>query len=281
MSFEHGVASGDPLADGIVLWTRAPDQASVRWVLARDPDLRDVVQQGTSPVAAARDHTVHVDVRGLEPATTYWYAFEAGGERSPVARTRTLAADPGRVRFAMCSCAKFNAGFFNAYARMAEHEDLDFVLHLGDYIYEPSNTPPKSQTPRAAIGRPFDPLHECKTLADYRTRYAQYRAAPDVQALRHALPVIATLADHELADGAWAGGSNEHDAGRDGRWEQRRDEALQARWEWLPARLPDPADPTRVFRAVRLGGLADLGLTDVRSRRDQPVADEPMYAPSR
>ena len=103
----------------------------------------------------------------------------------------------------MVSCAKFNAGFFNAYARIAARDDLDFLLHLGDYIYEASNTPPASQTPGADIGRPFDPLHECVTLDDYRTRYTQYRRDPDVQRLHPSHPVIPTLDDHEFADGAW------------------------------------------------------------------------------
>ena len=96
-------------------------------------------------------------------------------------------------------------GFFNAYARIAERDDLDFLLHLGDYIYEASNTPPKTQNPGADIGRPFEPVDECRTLAGYRTRYAQYRSDPDVQRLHAALPMIATLDDHELADGAWVG----------------------------------------------------------------------------
>ena len=157
----------------------------------------------------------------------------------------------------MCSCAKFNAGFFNAYARIAERDDLDFVLHLGDYIYEASNTPPKTQTPGADIGRPFEPVGECRTLADYRTRYAQYRRDPDVQRLHAALPMIATLDDHELADGAWAGGADAHDPAEHGPWERRRDEAFRARWEWLPARPPDPADPTRVFRTIAVGELAE------------------------
>ena len=151
------------------------------------------------------------------------------------------------------SCAKFNAGFFNGYARIAERDDLDFVLHLGDYIYEASQTPPASQTPGADIGRPFDPLHECKTLDDYRPRYAQYRADPDTQAMHHAHALLATLDDHELADGAWRGGADEHKPERDGPWAARRAAAFQARREWLPRACRIPADPERVFRTVALG----------------------------
>ena len=284
-TFQHGIASGDPLTDRVVIWTRvsgADGDVPVRWKLARDAALADVVAAGETPAPADRDHTVHVDVDGLEPGTTYHYGFEAAGDASPVGRTRTLpGAGVERLRFAMCSCAKFNAGFFNAYARIAERDDLDFLLHLGDYIYEASNTPPKTQTPGADIGRPFDPVGECRTLADYRTRYSQYRRDPDVQRLHAALPMIATLDDHELADGAWAGGADAHDPAEHGPWERRRDEAFQARWEWLPARPPDSVDPTRVFRTVAVGGLARLHLVDVRSRRDQPALEPQMSDPAR
>jgi alkaline phosphatase D len=284
-TFAHGVASGDPLQDRVIIWTRVTtDEPSVEvsWRVTRDPALTDVVAEGVAVAAAAHDHTVHVDVGGLEPGTAYHYGFEHGGERSTVGRTRTLPGDDvERIRFAMCSCAKFNAGFFNAYTRMAARDDLAFVLHLGDYIYEASNTPPASQTPGADIGRPFDPLHECMTLADYRRRYAQYRSDPDVQAVHAALPFVPMVDDHEFADGAWRGGAQEHVDERDGPWEVRKAAAWQVHWEWLPARLPDPSDPSRVFRSIRLGALADLFLVDIRSRRDQPVAPPAMLDPGR
>jgi alkaline phosphatase D len=284
-AFTHGVASGDPLTDRVVIWTRlsgATEDVPVRWTLARDAGLTEVVASGEASATEARDHTVHVDVEGLEPGTVYFYGFEATGEASPVGRTKTLpGTDAERLRFAMCSCAKFNAGFFNAYARIAERDDLDFLLHLGDYIYEASNTPPKTQTPGADIGRPFEPVEECRTLADYRTRYSQYRRDPDVQRLHAALPMIATLDDHELADGAWAGGSDAHDPAEHGPWERRRDDAMRARWEWLPARPPDAGDPTRVFRTVAVGELANLHLLDIRIRRDQPALEPEMSDPSR
>ena len=282
--FLHGVASGDPLTDRVVLWTRVTteeESVPVEWALARDAALTDVVARGTATAHAANDHTVHVDPDGLEPDTTYHYRFATGASVSPTGRTKTLPADCERLRFAICSCAKFNAGFFNAYAAIAEHERLDFLLHLGDYIYEASNTPPKSQTPGADIGRPFDPLGECRTLVDYRRRYAQYRRDVDVQRLHLRLPMIATLDDHELADGAWAGGSTEHDPEQHGPWAERRDAALRARWEWLPARPPDPRDRTRVFRGVNVGGLVDIALLDIRSRRDEPVRDPQMSDPRR
>jgi len=283
-AFQHGVASGDPLTDRVVLWTRVTsdrESVPVRWVVARDASLCDIVAAGTAVAEAERDHTVHVDVCGLDAGETYHYRFETDAYVSPTGRTKTLSDDCEQLRFAFCSCAKYNAGFFNAYARIADHERLDFLLHLGDYIYEASNTPPKRQTPGADIGRAFDPPGECRTLEDYRRRYAQYRRDPDVQRLHARLPVIATLDDHELADGAWAGGSDEHRPDEHGRWEERRDAALRARWEWLPARQPDPADPTRVFRGVSFGRLADIMLLDIRSRRDEPVREPAMSDPRR
>jgi alkaline phosphatase D len=221
---------------------------------------------------AQRDHTVHVDVTGLDPGVTYRYGFSAAGEDSPVGRTWTLREKAHRLRFATCSCAKHNAGFFNAYARIAERDDLDFLLHLGDYIYEASNIPAKGQTPGADIGRDFDPFGECRTLDEYRTRYRQYHRDPDVQALHRSIPIIPALDDHELADGAWAGGSDAHDPDQHGPWDDRKRAAFRARWEWLPARPPDPADPTRAFRRISVGDLVDIFVLDIRSRRDRPAA---------
>jgi alkaline phosphatase D len=277
--FAHGIASGDPLTDRVVIWTHVgtdEDAVPVEWRVARDPGLSDVVATGEASADAGRDHTVSVDVTGLEPGVTYHYGFSALGADSPVGRTWALRDDADRLRFATCSCAKHNAGYFNAYARIAERDDLDFLLHLGDYIYEASNVPAKGQTPGAGIGRDFDPLGECRTLDEYRTRYRQYHRDPDVQALHRALPIVPTLDDHELADGAWAGGSNAHDPEQHGTWEDRKRAALRSRWEWLPARPPDPADPTRVFRRISVGELADIFLLDIRSRRDRPALEPEM-----
>ncbi len=286
--FVHGIASGDPTPHAVVIWTRisgvADPLVAVQWVVATDALLDDVIVEGTCATSAALDWTVHVDVKVLEPGTTYFYGFAVGENRSPVGRTRTLpdgdAATPA-LRFAFVSCAKYNAGFFNVYGRLAARDDIDFVLHLGDYIYEASNTPPHGQTPGADIGRPFDPSGECVTLDDYRRRYAQYRCDPDVQAMHAAHPIIATLDDHEFADGAWHGGADNHDEVRDGPWSVRRAAAFRVRWEWLPAREPDPTNSERVFRSVRVGKLAELFLIDYRSRRDRPTAGAEMFDPNR
>jgi len=283
--FRHSVASGDPLQDRVMLWTRVSTDGTkpveLSWRVARDDQLRDVVRRGEAASDPEADQTVHVDVDDLEPATTYYYGFEALGEQSPVARTRTLPG-PGadRVRFAVASCASYNAGWFNGYGRIAERRDLDFLLHLGDYIYEtPNQLPPGAPQP-PDLGRPFDPLHECVTLDDYRRRYAQYRTDPDVQALHLTHPIIATLDDHEFADGTWREGSSWHRP-EQGPFADRKAAGFRARWEWQPYRMPDPSDPTRVFRSVPVGDLAEIFLVDTRSRRDEPIAPPAMDDPAR
>jgi alkaline phosphatase D len=185
------------------------------------------------------------------------------------------------IRFAQVSCAKFNAGFFNAYARIAERDDLDFILHLGDYIYEAANIPPAGQTPGADIGRPFEPLHECKTFEDYRIRYNQYHRDADIQKMHASLPIIGAVDDHEFADGAWRGGADMHDEERDGAWSERVKNALRVRWEWLPVRHPNPNDPLRVHRTVHFGNLADLFIINTRTQRDQPLPPPGMNDPKR
>ena len=205
----------------------------------------------------------------------------------PSATTRRSGAParcPARrttCAFAMVSCAKFNAGFFNAYARIAERDDLDFLLHLGDYIYEASNTPPASQTPGADIGRPFDPLHECVTLDDYRTRYGQYHRDPDVQPLHAAHPIIATLDDHEFADGAWRDGATEHKP-EYGPW-ARAPGATRSRRARSGCRsgVPTRPTPSACGARCRSATLADLFLIDTRTRRDEPVPAPAMSDPDR
>lgn len=278
-AFRHGVASGDPTSTSVIIWTRVTprvDEAvEVVWKMRAD-DGSDA-GSGTAVARPERDWTVSVDVGGLLPGAWYVYWFETDDARSRDGRTRTLPRDDAaHFRFAAVSCAKYNAGFFNAFGRIADRADrdeIDFFLHLGDYIYEEPQSLPKSTTPVLDVdkGRAYDPPHECVTLSDYRRRYAQYRTDPDLQRVHAAAPMIASVDDHEFANGAWLGGAEEHVDERDGPWSERLAAAFQARAEWLPVRHPDPHDPQRVFRTVRLGALADLILVDTRTRRDQPV----------
>ena len=275
-AFRHGVASGDPTSRRVVIWTRVSGASGstpvpVRWRILEDPSGRPA-GNGQSLARPETDWTVSVDIGGLRADTRFVYDFEVAGEKSDQGQTRTLPDDDAiSVRFGQVSCAKYNAGHFNGYARLAQRHDLQFILHLGDWIYEASQSPPASQTASPDIGRPFEPLHECRTLDDYRLRYAQYRRDPDVQAISAAHPMIATVHDHEFADGAWRDGATEHRPDRDGPWAARRAAAFRAREEWLPIRRPDFSDPERVFRSVRIGSLAELFLIDARTRRDEPL----------
>lgn len=277
--FQHGVASGDPLSDGVVIWTRVTigtgGPLEVTWKVCAESSLSTVIASGAEIADPRSDHTVKVEVTGLNPATPYYYAFEALGQRSPVGRTRTLPrGDCSHLRFAVCCCAKYTAGYFNAYGRIAARSDLDFVLHLGDYIYEYPTNDGKAIGPQ--IGREMDPPHECKTLEDYRRRYALHRRDPDVQQLHAAHPTISTLDDHEFCNDTWRDGAKYHDPNLDGPWAERKAAALQAWHEWLPVRPPEAGDLERVYRSFSLGDLADLILLDGRTHRDEQVSGDAL-----
>ncbi|MGV9338279.1 alkaline phosphatase D family protein [Streptomyces sp. NPDC003688] len=279
--FAHGVASGDPLPDGVLLWTRVtptpealpgsgvgPD-TDVSWVVARDKALTSVVATGSTTATAAADHTVKADIRGLAPATDYWFRFSSGGTDSPVARTRTAPAPDANVaglRFGVVSCANWEAGYFSSYRHLAARSDLDAWLHLGDYIYEYGTG---QYGTRDKVVRPHAPTHEILTLADYRVRHATYKTDPDLQALHLKAPVVAIWDDHEFADNAWSGGASNHTEGAEGTWSARQAAAKQAYFEWMPVR---PAVAGTTYRRLRFGKLADLSLLDLRSFRSQQAA---------
>ncbi|MER5575948.1 alkaline phosphatase D family protein [Streptomyces massasporeus] len=279
-AFLHGVASGDPLPDGILLWTRvtpvpeaipgsgAGPDTEVSWVVARDKAFSSIVSKGSTTVTAASDHTVKADIRGLQPATDYWFRFSAGGTDSPAARTRTApaadAAVPG-LRFGVVSCANWEAGYFSPYRHLAARGDLDAWLHLGDYIYEYGTG---EYGTRDKVVRPHAPAHEIVTLADYRIRHARYKTDPDLQALHATAPVVAIWDDHEFANDTWSGGAENHTEGAEGAWSARQAAAKQAYFEWMPVR---PAIAGTTYRRLRFGKLADLSLLDLRSFRSQQV----------
>ncbi|MFJ2929308.1 alkaline phosphatase D family protein [Streptomyces massasporeus] len=279
-AFLHGVASGDPLPDGILLWTRvtpvpeaipgsgAGPDTEVSWVVARDKAFSSIVSKGSTTATAASDHTVKADIRGLQPATDYWFRFSAGGTDSPAARTRTApaadAAVPG-LRFGVVSCANWEAGYFSPYRHLAARGDLDAWLHLGDYIYEYGTG---EYGTRDKVVRPHAPAHEIVTLADYRIRHARYKTDPDLQALHATAPVVAIWDDHEFANDAWPGGAENHTEGAEGAWSARQAAAKQAYFEWMPVR---PAIAGTTYRQLRFGKLADLSLLDLRSFRSQQV----------
>ncbi|MCX3289539.1 alkaline phosphatase D family protein [Streptomyces sp. NEAU-H22] len=279
-AFLHGVASGDPLPDGILLWTRvtpvpeaipgsgAGPDTEVSWVVARDKAFTTVVAKGSTTATAASDHTVKADIRGLQPGTDYWFRFSAGGSDSPAARTRTAPAMDAAVaglRFGVVSCANWEAGYFSPYRHLAARGDLDAWLHLGDYIYEYGTG---EYGTRDKVVRPHAPAHEIVTLADYRIRHARYKTDPDLQALHATAPVVAIWDDHEFANDAWSGGAENHTEGAEGAWSARQAAAKQAYFEWMPVR---PAIAGTTYRRLRFGKLADLSLLDLRSFRSQQV----------
>jgi alkaline phosphatase D len=286
--FAHGVASGDPLADRVILWTRiTPDgdatAVDVAWRIARDEALGDVVARGQAQTDAARDFTVKVDAAGLEPGRTYFYAFDANGARSPVGRTRTLPVGRvERIRLASCTCANYPHGFYNVYAAIARRDDLDAVLHLGDYIYEYG----REGYGASSIGRDLLPAHEILTLADYRARYALHRSDPDLQELHRRHAMIAVWDDHEFANDAWRGGGQNHDPATEGPWDARRGAAARAWREWMPVRVAEEGGfdaAPRIWRSFRFGDLADLAMLDTRvaARDQQAPRDDPARIAAR
>lgn len=280
-AFAHGVASGDPLPDRVLVWTRltpSPDATPgsgrgaptpVRWEVSTPAG--DPVRSGTVTATADTDHTVKVDVTGLAPATDYHYRFTApDGSRSGTGRTRTaphVDADVPRLRFGVVSCANWEAGHFAAYRHLAAREDLDAIVHLGDYLYEYGRG---EYGARGGPVRPHEPAHEIVSLADYRIRHAQYKTDPDLQALHARLPFIVTWDDHESANDAWSGGAENHTPGAEGDWAQRRAAALRAYLEWMPVRVSGP-DPV-LYRRFRFGTLAELSMLDLRSHRSEQVS---------
>lgn len=270
--FQHGVASGDPLADRVILWTRVSpqnpkEQVKVHWIVATDPALTQVVRSGKFQTTPARDYTVKVDVTGLQPATTYYYQFTFNDKLSPVGRTRTLPlGGTEHLRLAVASCSNFAAGYFNAYRCIARRSDLDLVIHLGDYLYEYG-------TGQYGDVRPCEPSTEAVSLADYRMRHAQYKRDADLQEMHRQHPIVAIWDDHETANNAWKAGAENHQPELEGAWDARVAGALQAYYEWMPVRQVDEANPRRNNRKLALGDLVDLFMLEERlNARSQQVS---------
>lgn len=298
--FLHGVASGDPRQDRVIIWTRvtqsgAGDAIPVRWTVASDEDMRKVVRSGVATAHVNRDYTVKVDVDGLAPGTTYYYRFKVDGSGSPRGRTRTLPK--GKVdglKLAVFSCSNFELGYFNAYAEAAKRDDLDAVLHLGDYIYEYGSGPGGYTSPAAAAGlvpKPRDselvPAEEIILLDQYRARHALYKTDPALQKLHRKNPFIVVWDDHEVANDAWTGGAENHDPDTEGQWQKRKRAGIRAFYEWLPIREPsdhhrlDPetGNPDNLYRGFDFGNLARLIMLDTREAgRDRQLGTTELVA---
>ena len=270
-AFQHGVASGDPLADRVILWTRVTP-ASVKSVLlvgyliATDAALSQVVQRGSTKTNPGRDYTVKVDATGLRPGTTYYYQFSAEGSASPVGRTKTLPVGPtNRLRLAVVSCSNHAHGYFNAYARIAQRADLDLVMHLGDYLYEYG-------AGQYGTARTPEPAHEMVTLTDYRQRHAQYKRDADAQAMHRQHPLVAIWDDHEIANDSYQTGAQNHQPATEGGWDARVAAGLQAYYEWMPVRPVDTRNLRDNHRAFVHGDLAELLMLEERlSARSQQL----------
>lgn len=286
--FCFGVASGDPLPDAVVIWTKlklpsentAPQEVS--WEIATDTAMLQLVQTGTTTTDLSSAFTIKVDVQNLSAGTTYFYRFKYGNHSSPIGRTKTAAAgDPPLLRFAVVSCADYQTGYYNAYGDIARRSDLDAVIHLGDYIYEYGA---RHHGPKRMLKRQYRyhiPDKTCTTLMDYRTRYAQYRTDTQLQEVHRLHPFIVIWDDHEIANDSNVSGPGGKGGGGEA-WEERKAAARQAYFEWLPIR----ENPGRsIIRRFDFGSLAELWMLDGRLEGRSPHAqgqqDPDLQSPER
>ena len=273
--FEHGVASGDPLSDRVMLWTRVtPEQEGeipVVVTVATDQAMLQPVAVYAATATAERDYCVKVDADGLQPDHWYYYRFSVGDQHSPVGRTRTFPASSSfidRARFAVVSCANYAYGFFSVYRAVAERGDLDFVLHLGDYLYEYGPGEYGDFPERDPL-----PPQEMVTLADYRARHAQYKTDEDLQAVHQQFPMIAVWDDHESTNDSYRDGAENHQPLSEGDWEERKAVSRKAYFEWLPIRPREPGNFSVIYRRFQFGDLIDLTMLDTRLEgRDEQLS---------
>ncbi|MBE3823662.1 alkaline phosphatase D family protein [Vibrio parahaemolyticus] len=285
VSFEHGVASGDPTQTQVIIWTRVTTAASyvdVSWQVASDMEFSNVVQSGVFTTDTGRDFTVKVDVQNLNANSQYYYRFIVGEMMSEVGQTQTLPEDGvEKASMAVVSCANYPAGYFHVYREILnQHEQspFDVVLHLGDYIYEYGAGGYASED-AAALGREPSKGTECITLDDYRKRYAQYRQDADLQALHAKLPMIAVWDDHELANDTWKNGAENHQDD-EGSFIDRRAAAAAAWTEWLPVR-ENTFSNMLIYRQFSFGSLVNLMMLDTRLvGRDKPLDYFSLSAPT-
>lgn len=273
--FTHSVASGEPAATSVLLWTRyvADAETALTWQVSETESFARPVAEGSVKASPARDWCAKGVATGLSPDRWYFYRFLApDGAASPVGRTRTLPEGPSaKFRMAVFSCSNFGFGWFNAYGHAVEVNDCDLAVHLGDYIYEyaAGNYPDKN---KAVAERVLAPATEIVALTDYRLRYATYRADPDLQRLHQVLPMITVWDDHESANDSWENGAENHQEGAEGTWAARKAAAKQAYREWLP--VADTA-----YSTYQVGQLATLFRIDTRLEgRDEQLDLEKIMA---
>ncbi|ENV04019.1 MULTISPECIES: alkaline phosphatase D family protein [Acinetobacter] len=274
--FLHGVASGDPLQDKVILWTRlTPVDLSARlkvtWEIATDDQFKLNLKTGVVQTTKTDDFTVKVDATGLQADTIYYYRFHFGNKTSPVGQTKTLPVSTNKVSFAVCSCSNYPAGYFYVYREIAK-QNVDVVIHLGDYIYE-YGADGYATEDAAKLGRtlPSDNNKEIIKLDDYRKRYALYRQDKDLQAAHQHHPFIVIWDDHELANDTWRDGAENHQD-NEGLFSDRKLAALQAYFEWMPIRPVSNTDHLNIYRQFNFGSLVELTMLDTRIiARDKPL----------
>lgn len=266
--FPFGVASGDPEPNSVVLWTKVfteelTDTIKVNWIVATDTTLKNVVGGGALSADASSAFSVQIEQQGLEPSTTYFYCFYTNADSSCIGRTKTASVNGQSLRFAVASCAYYERGFFNAYGHMAQRNDIDAVIFLGDYIYEYGARPNMART--------HIPSTEILTLEDYRSRYAQYRLDSNLQEAHRLHPFITIWDDHEFANNTYVDGAQNHQQEEDD-WEKRKAIGRQAFFEWIPIRR-QPAT-NKLYRQLRYGNMAQLFMIDGRVEgRNVPLQD--------
>lgn len=284
-AFNYGVASGDPLADRVILWTHAKisTDASVdlTWQMAADASFASVLFSGRVTASSATGFTAKVDATGLAANTEYYYRFVAPNNSiSPVGRTRTLpVGNVDQVKLAVFSCSDYPAGYFNAYDS-AVSSGAQFALHLGDYIYEYKDGvfPPAAAQ---VAGRISAPASEIVTVADYRARHALHKADPYLKALHARMPMITIWDDHEFANNAWMDIAENHNPATQGTWAARKAAASQVYHEWMPIRSPDTSNLLKIYRSFDFGNLLSLHMLDTRMIGREQAPDRMLDAQGR
>lgn len=269
--FLHGVASGDPLADAVIIWTRvtpeeignAVSEVNVHWQVAEDAGFNTVIAEGADAAVSERDYTLKIDVKGLEAGREYFYRFSSSTHNSIVGVAKTLPEGTvDAIKLAVVSCSNYPAGYFHVYEEIAKQGSLDAIIHLGDYLYEYSRGGYASEA-AAAMGREVLPEGELISLADYRMRYSQYRSDQQLQAAHASAPFICVWDDHEIANDTWREGAENHNEA-DGDFRLRLQAALQAYAEWMPIRPPVDSDLASLQRNFQFGNLVNLIMLDTR-----------------
>lgn len=267
--FYHGVESGDPESDRVIIWTRiTPDSGTtgdvpVYWQVATDTNFSNIVNYGKALATDSNHNCVKVDVCGLQPSTYYYYMFNGGGRNSIMGRTKTApapGADVDSLRFAVVSCASWEHGYFNTYQSISTHNDVDAVVHVGDYIYEYASGDYSANI----SGRTYQPPTECVDELGYELRYSQYKLDDQLRRVHQLFPFITVWDDHETSNNAWSEGAPNHNTATEGPYDLRKYNSTSTYFKWMPLRKPDPMDTLRIFRKLRYGKLLDLIMLDTR-----------------